>query len=100
MAACCPVRQATTPDSIFTTYIVSKTFWTAITTARLWRDNKLVTQKSTEKKAEKDTSIPLYKIMVYPHVEHGVQVGASQIKKDIVELGKIQRTGVRVTRER
>lgn len=56
-------------------------------------------EKHGEKK-QKDTSILLCKIMVYPHVERGVQVGASPIKKDIIELGEIQRTEVRVTRER
>ena len=51
-------------------------------------------------KKQKDTSTPLCKIMVYPHVECSVQVGASPIKKDIKELEKIQKTEVRVRREK
>lgn len=38
--------------------------------------------------------------MVYPHVECTVQAGASPIKKDIKELEKIQKTEVRVRREK
>lgn len=56
-------------------------------------------EKHGEKK-QKDTPIPLYKIMVYPPVEHGVQAGAFPIKKVIVELEKMQRTEVKVRRDR
>jgi len=52
-----------------------------------------------EKKAERHlyTTTENYGL---PHVEHGVQVGASPIKKYRVELEKIQETEARVTRER
>lgn len=36
--------------------------------------------------------MPLYKSRVYPQIEYCVQLHYSHLQKDIIELGRVQRT--------
>jgi len=53
-------------------------------------DNKLNVSQRSAAAATKANQVPLYSVLVRPHLEHCVQCWSSQFKKDADRLGRVQ----------